>query len=259
MCQTEPTSISNAPHRRKPMCIDLPDDEAHVWYQEVSTTNDANSERQDVALLSADEQTRHARFRFDRDRQLYLTSHVFLRRTLSKYAALEPSTWQFIVTERGRPEISNPMPCRLRFNLTHTRGLCACVVTRTLDCGVDAESIAQRRNLSGVAARMFSPAEAKALEALNGETYLHRFYWSWTLREAYVKARGIGIGFPTRSLRFIADDAQGVSLAANAETEPNPEHWHFHSLQPTNAHLLSVAVRTDNTRQITFRCFPAND
>ncbi len=240
------------------MPLELADNEAHIWYREIPAPAQTPVGPDRLATLSADEQARYSRFRFERDRFLYLESHLLLRQTLSKYAALQPHEWLFRIAEKGRPEIDNAAVPNLRFNLTHTRGFAACVVTRAMDCGVDAERLEAKRNIEGVAARMFSPAETAALETLDGTQHLQAFYIGWTLREAYVKARGIGIGFPTHALIFAAEEGDVASLSAPHNIEPHPQLWHFRHRQLSESHLLSVAIRCSAADTPSFKYFPVD-
>ena len=65
-------------------------------------------------------------------------AHALARLTLSRYAPVPPEAWSFSLGEHGRPEIEGPSDAgRLRFNLSHTRGMVACAVVRELDIGVD--------------------------------------------------------------------------------------------------------------------------
>ncbi len=122
------------------------------------------------AILSADEIARYERFWFDRDRHLHLVAWALVRTVLSKYADVNPEAWEFRTNRYGRPEITGPASTTtLRFNLSHTRGLIACIVAPELDVGVDVED--RRRDTAGaeIARRFFSPREVAAFERLPEE------------------------------------------------------------------------------------------
>jgi 4'-phosphopantetheinyl transferase len=195
-----------------------------------------------AALLSADETTRWQRFRFAADRHLYLLSHVMLRRVLSCYADVAPAAWQFTHSAGGRPEIATGQTeLPLRFNLTHTRGLAACVITQAVDCGVDAEVLTTRRHALGIAARMFAAEELAALHELQGQAFLHYFYSCWTLREAYCKGRGVGLAGCGKDFRFEQDPRAGWQLW-RAQAGAVSDDWRLRVEQVTDSHLVAVAV-----------------
>jgi 4'-phosphopantetheinyl transferase len=228
------------------MLIDSLNQEAHVWFSIPESVQNDGKLRKLAAILSNEELNRYRRFHFPADRHRYLVSHALVRKTLSRYIDIPAEDWCFSHGEHGRPEISNPNVAALRFNLTHTAGLVGCVVTLDNDCGIDAELISDRHNPAGVAERMFSTDERLELKQLKDAAQLAYFFTRWTLREAYVKARGIGIAFPTRKLQFRVDDKAGVTVKFEAGLQENERDWHFHLLRPTPEHVAAIAVRTGN-------------
>jgi 4'-phosphopantetheinyl transferase len=86
--------------------------------------------QQCLMMLSPDERERAARFHFQEDRQSYLVAHSLTRGVLGELTAIKPSELVFELGSHGRPELVLPeRPQRLRFNLSHTRGMVACAVT----------------------------------------------------------------------------------------------------------------------------------
>jgi len=228
------------------MLIDSLHQEAHVWFTIPESVQDDGILQQLTAILSEEELDRCRRFHFPADRHRYLVSHALLRKTLSRYIDIPPAGWCFSHGEHGRPEISNPNVAALRFNLTHTAGLVGCVVTLDNDCGIDAELISDRHNPTGVAERMFSAGECLEMRQLKDAAQLGYFFTRWTLREAYVKARGIGISFPTRKLQFRVNDKASVTVKFETCLQENERDWHFYLLRPTPEHVAAIAVRTGN-------------
>ena len=90
---------------------------------------------------------------------------------------------------------------------------------------------------------MFSEAETRELEQLEGQAYLEHFFNRWTLREAYVKARGIGISFPTRKLTFTVNKDNFVEVSFHPDIEERRDNWHFELLKPTAEHIAAIAIR----------------
>jgi 4'-phosphopantetheinyl transferase len=220
--------------------------EIHVWFARPDhATNPARLD-QYRAILSTQETTRYRRFHFPADSHRYLIAHALLRKTLSKYADLPPTGWAFTQGTHGRPEISNPGVPALRFNLTHTKGLVGCVVTLENDCGIDAEALSSRHDLSGVAKRMFSVDESRELQQLEGSRQLDYFFARWTLREAYVKALGIGISHPTQKLSFTIGGDDSIQVAFRPELKDNAGHWQFRLLRPTPEHIAAIAIHKNN-------------
>lgn len=218
------------------------DREAHVWLVAPEAVQDGAILEASRSVLSESELIHCNRLFFHEDRHRYLISHALVRNVLSRYSAVAPSEWRFSRGDHGRPEIANSDIPPLRFNLTHTAGLAACVVTLSDPCGIDAEQLSARHDLLGVARRMFSIDEYQQLTELGGREQQEYFFSRWTLREAYVKARGIGISFPTRKLTFCIDATGHVSVEFQPELEERSDHWQFAVLSLTPQHLGAIAI-----------------
>lgn len=217
--------------------------ESHIWYVVPEAIRSSEELAWCRSVLSERERGRYERLLFEEDRHRYLVSHALVRHTLSRYIDLEPAGWRFSLSERGKPEIANPIELPLRFNLTHTRGLAACIVNLTIDCGIDAELISARHNPHRVAKRMFSTKEQDDLRRLEGQALLRYFFERWTLREAYVKALGIGISFPVRKLCFNIKTTEDIQIRFQPDIDDHPAGWHFQLFHPTSQHILSIALR----------------
>lgn len=224
--------------------------EVHVWTAVPERVCDPAGLAALRALLSVDERTRYQRFRCVQAAHQYLVAHGMLRSLLSRYADVKPADWQFVYGDHGRPEIANHLPVRLRFNLTHTDGLIACAVSQDRTCGIDAERCVARRHFPGIARRMFSDNECRALERTQGRARLEGFYSGWTLREAYVKARGIGISFPTRKLDFTVRRDDDIGLTQAPDIAGSGDDWYFRLMRPTEEHLLAIAVARNGDSDI---------
>ncbi len=225
--------------------------EVHVWLRVPETLTDQAVLDAYVDSLSGDERARWQQLYFEADRKLFLVSHGMLRQVLSRYAQVAPSRWQFSSGEHGRPEIAAPagLPV-LRFNLTHTRGLVACVVSLGTDCGIDVESRLRRlHNPRAVARKMFTESECDELDRLTGQGFRERFFRYWTLHEAYCKATGAGIVTATRDFWFSMDTPDRIAIHFPSRDSGRADQWQFACLQPTDSHVLAVALRSGNVHR----------
>lgn len=193
-----------------------------------------------LALLSDDEKDRLSRFRFEPDRVMYLAAHALLRHTLSRHSDVAPEAWRFRRASHGRPEIANP-GSRLRFSLSHTPGLAACAVVLDRDIGVDVEDLS-RPGAADIAERFFSPREADAVRKAPIDERGIRFLEYWTLKEAYVKARGLGLSLPLN--RFSVYNTTGNTWAICFEPPSNddPARWWLRSFRIRDTHQAALAI-----------------
>ena len=220
--------------------------EAHVWFSTPEAVTDPGQLADYMSILSPQERERHQRFHFEKDRHSFLISHALVRKVLSTYVDIGPAEWQFSAGRHGRPEIAGPpgVPA-LRFNLTHTAGLTGCLVTLDADCGIDAELITRRGSLQAIAEKMFADAELVTLNKLDGHAFLEQFFIFWTLREAYCKALGVGLGFSKKDYAFEAGSDDGVNIRFDAPAGDSDDHWHFTILRPGADHMVAVAIRSE--------------
>jgi 4'-phosphopantetheinyl transferase len=218
--------------------------EVHVWLATPACVADPVQQARRIGMLCATERDRYRRLRFDADRRLFLVAHALVRRVLSSYANVDPAAWAFGSATHGRPEIAAPaLPVRLRFNLSHTGGLAACVVTPGSDCGVDVERIVERPRMLAIAAKVFAEPERRELHRLQGTPACReRFYAYWTLREAWCKARGTGLAQSDRSVWFEPQRDGCARVHGAAGREAGDGGWQAVLLRPTVEHMLAVAV-----------------
>lgn len=224
----------------------LSKNEIHVYLADPSEIQTSDEERAyAMAILSKDELERLSRYRFERDRILYLATHWLARTVLSNYEPVEPSRWRFVAGKYGRPEIA--ADSTLRFNLSNTRGLAACAVGRAVDVGIDVERLTDEAPLDA-ADRYFAPAEVAALRSLPVTQQPRRFFDYWTLKESYIKARGLGVSLPLDRFAFTLEDGRSPRIEIDPTLGDDGERWQFRQHLPTSDHLLAVCVRSDDPR-----------
>jgi 4'-phosphopantetheinyl transferase len=193
-----------------------------------------------ASLLSPDELARYRRFHAAGDARDYAAAHALLRTSLSRHADRGPATWRFGKTPAGKPFLISADAIALSFSLSHARGMVACAVTEQPAVGVDVECVDRDVDAAGIAARFFAPAEAAHLERLDGVARRDRFFDFWTLKEALVKALGVGMAASLNRLAFTVAADGSISLEApGVETHL----WQFGLFGPGPAHRLAVAVR----------------
>lgn len=213
----------------------------HAWSAAVA---DETSAARCRALLSEDELAREQRFRFAEDRQSYLMAHALVRHVLSQLCGVAPGELRFASGEHGRPELSAPQRTpRLRFNLSHTRGLVACGVALEHDVGVDVEHIDRRLEVDRLAESVFSESERAALYALPPERRRERFFELWTLKESYIKAVGVGISMPLRAISIDPTAGAAPTIAFDAPLADDAGAHYLHVRRVGASHMLAAVVR----------------
>jgi 4'-phosphopantetheinyl transferase len=224
----------------------LPLNAVHVDLVHTDSVDASTHQEAYRALLSSDELERMSRLIFERDRRRFLLTRALVRTMLSRYASVPPAQWAFVANVHGRPEISarpRGVP-DLRFNLSHTDGLIACAVTIGREVGVDVEHIG-RRLTHDVAGRFFAPKEVADLKSLPAAQQPKVFFDYWTLKEAYIKARGFGLALPLGDFAFTLAPPSPPEISFEPALDDDPSTWQFFQDWPTPHHRLGLAVRRD--------------
>jgi 4'-phosphopantetheinyl transferase len=211
-----------------------------VWQATSALTADALAAA--AALLSDDERARFDRFRFTDDARDYAASHALLRRVLSRGRPTPPRDWRFDRTPTGKPFLIGGAGALPSFSLSHTRGLVACAVAADT-VGVDVEATDRSVDVARIAARFFSADECLALNRLDEAAARSRFFDTWTLKEALVKACGRELSSSVRELAFRIHDAGdqgGIQIAASPGIDP--ARWQFALFTPAAGYRLAIAA-----------------
>lgn len=198
------------------------------------------------ALMTPAERARRDRFVFEKDRRLYLATRALARTTLSAYAPVAPAAWRFAEGSHGKPYIDAPRPApRLHFNLTNTLGLVVCAVSVAHDAiGVDAENVARAGETVSIADSYFSPFEVRALRARPAVEQPRRFFSYWTLKESYIKARGLGLALPLDQFSFHLDEGPEIGVSFDPRLGDDAARWRFALIDASPVHALAVGAAT---------------
>jgi len=227
----------------RPVPPDLGPSVAHVWTLRLESLDGLQASKESLA---ADERERAARFRADEARNDFILTRAALRSLGGGYLGVTPQALQFLVSEYGKPAIAGDS--NLRFNVSHTHGLAVLAFIREREIGVDIEKITPTPDARKLAERFFSQVERAALEPLSGNELQAAFFRCWTRKEAYIKARGVGLSLPL--------DQFDVSLAADATdallaTRPDPldvQRWSVRNLSIQAGYAAALALAENVNR-----------
>jgi phosphopantetheinyl transferase len=137
-------------------------------------------------FLHESELRRAERFQVPRRRQEYLGGRVLLRMLLKCLTGGTRASFSIVTKENGKPVC----PGGPAISIAHGGGFVACAATNHGEIGIDVEASNYRGNVLKIADRFFFPEEAAWIKESPDE----RFMMLWVLKEAWLKALGIGIG-----------------------------------------------------------------
>ena len=102
-------------------------------------------------------------------------------------------------------------------SISHSSAFVACAVA-VVPVGVDIESLARRRDHLALAPSVHGQDQCRQLEALPPDRRALAFLQWWTLKEAWLKARGQGLDFALmRSLAFEDDEHGDMATASDGD------------------------------------------
>ncbi len=223
--------------------LKLKPNEIHLWVAFPDEIRDPKLLRAYEKLMSPQEQARHERFRFEKDRHLFRISRALIRSTLSRYHKIVPHAWRFVTNTYGRPEIERlPDMPPLRFSISHTKGIVACGFVLQRDIGVDVENLQRSTDLLKISEQTFSRREHEDLMNLPEEMQPNHSFHYWTLKESFIKAQGKGLSFPLQHFSFHISKNEPLRISFDAELNQNPDHWQFWLLRPTDRHSMALSL-----------------
>ncbi|MFC5850656.1 4'-phosphopantetheinyl transferase family protein [Streptomyces chlorus] len=219
---------------------------AHVWCRPVNGVAEVRGGARPTDVewtLSDAERARRDTLCRTQDRALYTAAWGLVRQSLSAAEPwVRPDEWRFQRSSLGRPEVHHPVRGRsLRFNLSHTEGMVACVVTRDARCGVDVERPGRALPLHRLTRTVLSAREQREFDLAPPGRRQELFFRYWTLKEAYLKAIGTGLRFPMTACEF--DLGGGRPALRSLAAGPRHAHYTFRQWPVLHGGLLAVAVQ----------------
>lgn len=208
------------------------------------------------AVLDDGERARMARHHFPEGRRLFGVSYTLVRTTLSRYAEIPPEKWRFVKNGHGKPSIDPTLDSPpLRFSLAHTRGAAVVAVTEGADVGADVERADRTVDAARLGSRFFSPDEAAALQGMPPDRLRERFFHYWTLKESYIKARGLGLSLPLDSFSFRLAGECPFRIGFSGDDPHDTGDWRFALISPFPKYVVAVGIACDRPDPVRIRCF----
>lgn len=208
----------------------LGDSEVHIWQ--------VNLDEVQLKLLSADEQVRADRFKFEQHRKRFIAGRSFLRSLLSRYLQTDPLCLEFDYSSHGKPFLKS----RLQFNLAHSQHLALYAVTYDRAVGIDVEAIRSIDDLDALVQRFFLPSEYKAIQAQKS-----LFFQYWTCKEAFLKATGTGLS-KLKELEIENGQLKTIPIEARSQK------WYLQQLE-INSNFAGAIVVEQNCPSLELRYF----
>jgi 4'-phosphopantetheinyl transferase len=189
-------------------------------------------------VLSEGERSRALKFHFLRNQREYVAAHALTRLLISASRGGNASCLTIGTGDHGKPFVADGNGPH--FNLSHCDGLVACAISPHVAVGLDIEPSIRKASLE-VGDRFFAPAEKASLAALPAAARPARFRALWTLKEAFIKATGIGLSQGLHSFAMHFHPIRVTFPDDGADPKTTDSNWHFHQQTTATRHTLAVA------------------
>jgi 4'-phosphopantetheinyl transferase len=122
-------------------------------------------------------------------------------------------------------------------------GLVVCLVAEGAEVGVDVEPFERAEQILKLAPKVFSAAEQAQLENLEDAAKLDRALSLWTLKEAYIKARGMGLALPLEGFSFLFGGEKRIRLEIDSSLGDEGARWRFCQLDRAGHRIAAMVER----------------
>lgn len=187
-----------------------------VWYAGLDV--DERTQAQFAALLSRDEHARARSFRFAIDRRRYIATRGCLRLLLERHPDCGRADVPIVIDGFGKPRIDGS---DLNFSVSHSRGLALYAFARGFALGCDLEFRGSGLLGWNSAGLFLSPREIASFRALHADEQTDALFRHWVRKEAWLKARGIGLNGP---MQAITVSTSGVPRFLELPDD-DPDQW----------------------------------
>ncbi len=226
----------------------LGEKEIHVWRGWLR--GPASTVERLQRSLSADEIARAERFRLPKLRDHFVVARGTLRGLLSRYLGIDPAEIALAYGPLGKPALAKPADSPIHFNLSHSGDVALYAFSLSREVGVDVERHRPAEKIEGIANRFYSPRECAALAALPEEERRLLFFRYWTIKEAYLKARGKGLSVPLRQVE-VTFPAVGPPLIDDSSSRGD---WSCRELPHEPPYTAAVVAQGHDWRPVCWQC-----
>jgi len=220
--------------------LSLSENQVHAWRVFLNAPLGVRNRLE--RILGEDERIRASRFYFESDQHRWIIARGALRMLISRYLHLQPEKLLFASNEYGKLALAPFHERKLEFNLSHSRDIALYVLTVERQVRVDVEYMRDDIAYDELAKVSFSPNERTILRSLPQAAKREAFFNCWTRKEAYIKARGLGLSLPLHLFDVSIRPSEPVALLASREDPCEVSRWTLLNLYPGMGYAAALAV-----------------
>ncbi len=206
----------------------------HIWHLSTEDLASLNTPTKLSSILSELEINRASALSNPDVKAEYLATRSAIRILLSHYARdVSPKDWVFSVNKYGAPRVQTPRSgLHIQFNISHSASFIVIALSVNVAVGVDTEKRTHILNWLELAKDSLAPQEESVLKKMPPDKIPERFFEYWTLKESYIKARGMGLNIPLEQFYFILNPKaqflkREISIFFSDEIKDSSPQWQF--------------------------------
>ncbi|MES2205564.1 MAG: 4'-phosphopantetheinyl transferase superfamily protein [Pseudomonadota bacterium] len=207
--------------------------------------------------MSIEEKDRFKKFVFDKDKKSFLATRCLIRVVLSLYVpAIPPQIWKFTENNYGKPFIANQLHTSLYFNLSNSTNLAVCAIS-VIDehIGIDTECNTRLPVMHSIMDISLSKQEKKQVFSLSPEQQQKQILLYWIIKEAYIKAQGLGLQIDLSEITVETDQDDAIYIAHPTMPNFRPLNWSVQCYDLASQHNIAVCSFQEKIMQ--YRAFSA--
>lgn len=217
-------------------------DEVHIWRAILEFK--AFQMENLIPTLTSEELERAKRFYFQRDHDRFIVTRGLLRIILGHYLNIEPSQLEFCYNSYGKPYIAGESGQNsLHFNLSQSYGVALYALCWGQEIGVDIERIDPKVEIEQISERFFTPREVANLRSLPKKKQTEVFFKCWTRKEAYLKAKGVGLSIPLNNFEVSLVSEKSTALLNTSCDSKKADQWSLIDLNSLPGYAATLAVK----------------
>lgn len=204
--------------------------------------------------VQPEEAQRISKFVFKKDAKSSMIGRLMIRKVVSEYFNIPYKDVMLARSEKGKPYIAGRTDVdHFSFNVSHQGDYAVLAAQAHSRLGVDVMKLETRSDVASffqTMKRQFTQEEWQFIRSPSTDKeQLKVFFRLWCLKESYVKALGIGIGFEVGRLNFNLptvkiDNGVTTDTTLKIDGRAMPD-WHFEEHFLDN-HSIAVAVSKNN-------------
>uniref|UniRef100_A0A8C5PXR5 L-aminoadipate-semialdehyde dehydrogenase-phosphopantetheinyl transferase n=1 Tax=Leptobrachium leishanense TaxID=445787 RepID=A0A8C5PXR5_9ANUR len=205
--------------------------------------------------VQPEEKQRIGQFVFTRDAKAAMVGRLLMRKLIAEKLQIPWDKISLQRTAKGKPFLTNDISsfCPLfNFNVSHQGDYAVLAAEPELQVGIDIMKTDKPGSSSTdeffrLMNRQFTEKEWSAIKRMRGDwSQLDMFYRHWALKESFIKAIGVGLGFNLQRIEFEVSPVHMEVGKMYRETkmwlDGEQENWTFEELLLDNQHHVAVAL-----------------